>query len=370
MKRRLGEPCPSSAEKKSRVKYETYKKWVVEYDVDCQTMTWLDCETENEAGVKVVTSLKCRMCSKYRDKIIGRKNFSAKWITGADSVKTTNVHDHAKSDQHGHAMNLHRRDLARDKGLGASAYAPIAQALSTLPEGEQSQLRLKFDIAFFVASEQLAFNKYPRICELEQRHGVNLGAAYVNNNACKDFMHYIAESNRQTLITTISNAQFFSLLMDGSSDKSNSDNELLMVVWCDPNGTDEKIHTQIRFLTVDRPESVTAEGLFQSLRCGLLALGICDLSGTMCKKLVGIGTDGASSNIAARGLKGLVEQELSWIFWMWCLAHRLELAIKDALSDSCFDLIDDMLLRLYYLYEKSPKKCRARKHHYRGMFRV
>ena len=136
MKRRPGEPCPSSAEKKRRVKYETYKKWVVEYDVDCQTMTWLDCETENEAGVKVVTSLKCRMCSKYRDKIIGRKNFSAKWITGADSVKTTNVHDHAKSDQHGHAMNLHRRDLARDKGLGASAYAPIAQALSTLPEGE------------------------------------------------------------------------------------------------------------------------------------------------------------------------------------------------------------------------------------------
>ena len=42
---------------------------------------------------------------------------------------------------------------------------------------------------------------------------------------------------------------------------------------------------------------------------------------------------------------------------MWCLAHRLELAIKDALSGTLFDSIDDMLLRLYYLYEKSPKKC-------------
>ena len=36
---------------------------------------------------------------------------------------------------------------------------------------------------------------------------------------------------------------------------------------------------------------------------------------------------------------------------------RLELAIKDALK-STFDEIDEMLLRLYYLYEKSPKKCR------------
>ena len=57
-----------------------------------------------------------------------------------------------------------------------------------------------------------------------------------------------------------------------------------------------------------------------------------------------MGTDGASSNIAAKGLKGLVEQ-------------KLQLAIKDALSGTLFDSIDEMLLCLYYLYEKSPKKC-------------
>ena len=43
---------------------------------------------------------------------------------------------------------------------------------------------------------------------------------------------------------------------------------------------------------------------------------------------------------------------------MWCLAHRLELAVKDALKGTRFDLIDEMLLRLYKLYNKSPKKCR------------
>ena len=42
---------------------------------------------------------------------------------------------------------------------------------------------------------------------------------------------------------------------------------------------------------------------------------------------------------------------------MWCMAHRLELAIKDALKGTSFDLVNEMLLRIY---DKSAKKCRDR----------
>ena len=41
----------------------------------------------------------------------------------------------------------------------------------------------------------------------------------------------------------------------------------------------------------------------------------------------------------------------------WFLAHHLELALKNALKDMLFTRIDEMLLRVYYLYKKSPKKC-------------
>ncbi len=37
------------------------------------------------------------------------------------------------------------------------------------------------------------------------------------------------------------------------------------------------------------------------------------------------------------------------------MAHLLELAIKDALKPTAFGLVDVLLLRLYYLYEKSPE---------------
>ncbi len=255
-------------------------------------------------------------------------------------------------------MNLHKKEQAQAQGASVASYAPIARTLTSLPEDERKRLRAKFDIAYFVATEQLAYRKYPRICELEARHGVNLGSSYLHENAGKEFVHYIAESNRQDLLSSISNAKFFSLLMDGSTDQRNTDNELLLVLWCDTNGADEKIHTRMSFLSVHKPQHVTAEGLLQSLQYGLQCLGIQSVKKDACSKLVGIATDGASANVAGNGLKGLVERELDWIFWMWCLAHRLELAIKDALHGTSFDLLDEMLLWLYNLYEKSPQKCR------------
>ncbi len=124
--------------------------------------------------------------------------------------------------------------------------------------------------------------------------------------------------------------------MDGSTDQSNTDNELLLVLWCDPNGADEKIHTRMSVLSVHKPQHVTAQGLLQSLQYGLQCLGIQSVTKDACSKLVGIATDGAPVNVASNGLKGLVERELDWIFWMWCLAHRLELAIKDRCTSQHF----------------------------------
>ena len=112
-----------------------------------------------------MNKLKCRICTKHSNRItVRRRNVSDKWIVGADCVKTTNIRDHANSDQHIHAMNLERRDQTQAQGLGAAVYAPIVQSLQTLPDEERDKLKKKFDIAYFVATEHLAFTKYEKIC--------------------------------------------------------------------------------------------------------------------------------------------------------------------------------------------------------------
>ena len=151
--------------------------------------------------------------------------------------------------------------------------------------------------------------------------------------------------------------------MDGSTDAANVDNEVFLVVWCDTDAEMDRVCTKTSFVTVHQPPRATAVGLMHSLDHCLQCLGVEGLDSMLCYRIVGIGTDGASANIAAAGLKGLVEEKVPWVFWMWCLAHSLELAVKDALSTTFFSLIASMLIRLYYLYEKSPKKCAELRNH-------
>ena len=54
----------------------------------------------------------------------------------------------------------------------------------------------------------------------------------------------------------------------------------------------------------------------------------------LAQKLVGFGTDGAAVNLAEGRLKGQLKQVAPWMEMVWCLAHRLELAFKDALKNT------------------------------------
>lgn len=65
-----------------------------------------------------------------------------------------------------------------------------------------------------------------------------------------------------------------------------------------------------------------------------------------------------SIGLTEDGVISILQRKLPWVVYLWCVAHRLELALKDALQGTIFDAIDEVLLCLYYLYENSPKKLR------------
>ena len=79
-----------------------------------------------------------------------------------------------------------------------------------------------------------------------------------------------------------------------------------MVVWCECNrsSSDMKIHTRTAYFHVHRPKTVDVPGLFENLKGGLSGLGISSVNAGTFTKLIGIGSDGESANIARGGLKG------------------------------------------------------------------
>ena len=74
-------------------------------------------------------------------------------------------------------MLLLRKSQAQAKGLDASTYTPIAKALHQISEGDGKTLRVKFDIAHFIATQQLAFTNYSTLCQPEAKHGVDVDVA-------------------------------------------------------------------------------------------------------------------------------------------------------------------------------------------------
>ena len=93
-----------------------------------------------------------------------------------------------------------RDDLVhKSQSSDVAEYAPIARALSTLDQDTASKLKRKFEIAYLICKEGLAFTKMSALCEHEEKHGVDLGAGYKNNQACAIFVDYIAQAQREAL---------------------------------------------------------------------------------------------------------------------------------------------------------------------------
>ena len=108
--------------------------------------------------------------------------------------------------------------------------APIIAAITSLSHKDQAELCKKFNIVFLLAQEKLSFHKYPSICELEERQYVQLISAYRTKKAARSFCHYIAQCQRQQLVETV---KFSSLLLDGTTDAANVENELILVMLFD-----------------------------------------------------------------------------------------------------------------------------------------
>ena len=103
-----------------------------------------------------------------------------------------------QSDQHKAAMTSLRTSRAKANKEPVVNYAPIASCLMTMQEPDQARMRRKFDTCYLMAKEGIAFEKFPKLCDLEERHDVDIGHAYRTAPSAQSFTYYIVEAQRQT----------------------------------------------------------------------------------------------------------------------------------------------------------------------------
>ena len=74
-----------------------------------------------------------------------------------------------------------------------SGQASLARSFMHGDERAAAQVKKKFEVAYFVAKEELSFLKYPAILKLEEMHDVDVGQAYRNDKNCAKFIDYIGK---------------------------------------------------------------------------------------------------------------------------------------------------------------------------------
>ena len=145
---------------------------------------------------------------------------------------------------------------------------------------------------------------------------------------------------------------FIAILIDGTTDAAVKEQEVLYVMYVDP---DTHTPTLSYFEVMEMNElDQTAPGMLSAIKSAFTRNNLADLW----DKLVYLSADGASVNSGKEsGLIAQIQAEHDWVLFVWCFSHRLELALKDALSDFTAP-VDESLMHLYYVYHKSSKKLR------------
>ena len=148
---------------------------------------------------------------------------------------------------------------------------------------------------------------------------------------------------------------FYSLLSDGSPDSTVTETDAFFVLAFNSRleGSD-KISVELNYFDLFEPEAADVNSSIKAITKSFNEVKINYLD-----KLVGFGSDGASVNMGDKEeIKAILQQENKWLTFGWCVAHKPELALNDAMKGTAFGDIDELLLRLCYLHKKSPKKLR------------
>ncbi|KAL5496177.1 hypothetical protein EMCRGX_G012415 [Ephydatia muelleri] len=210
------------------------------------------------------------------------------------------------------------------------------------------RLALLFRNAHAIAKAGRPFSDMEWMCALDEKKGLDVGASYRTDKKCCEFIHCIAEEQRLGLQAQIQSNNFFSVMMDGITDSSVSDAEIIYI----RQGV--KGVVAVNFLAYVNISRGTADhictALVQALESNLQMT-----KETIFSKLVGFGSDGASVMTGCKsGVSTRLKREQPLLFSMHCMAHRLELGFKAVVGENSFmTTFSELLFSIYNFYHSS-----------------
>lgn len=243
--------------------------------------------------------LVCSICTSQEECVRSMPNFSSTFIVGSTNYRLSSLKDHDTSLSHQRALREEEHEKASAEGINlpprkvvqnVPSDSAIAKCFQQMGEKEKETVEKLHEIAFYIALKGHPFTDFQDHIQLEKLHGVKYTGAYENESACKDFMFCISEYLfEESVKKKLLKANFVAILCDGSTDASVTEQEVIYVVFVDP----ETGKPTLTFFEVVAPsENQAAHGLKEAIVDAFKRNSL----ESVVEKIVFLSSDGASVN--------------------------------------------------------------------------
>ncbi|XP_054482892.1 zinc finger protein 862-like, partial [Anoplopoma fimbria] len=276
---------------------------------------------------------------------------SSLFRTGNPNLKRDAVVKHSESVRHSRCRDVYiNRTQPNNPG---TVEAAVGRQLAISNQDALRQLKVKFNIAYVIAKEEIAFTKFGPMIALHHKNGLNINPTYDNDVRCAEMVGQIAEGIKDTLAAQLQAARYLAVLIDGDTDISNTECEIVYVRFVEDGRPVTRLVGQQALLHAH------AQGVLAGTNAAFDALGrgTCDWKA----KCVAFGADGAKVNMGVhRGVSALLKQAAGQhVIPIHCMPHRLELAILNLQrNETMVAKVYDLLHLVWKTYHQSPKSRR------------
>ncbi|XP_048856526.1 zinc finger protein 862-like isoform X2 [Brienomyrus brachyistius] len=292
----------SPAEKKA---YSFRREWLKDFE-------WLRYENG---------SMHCIHCKTCGTEFAGNTAFA----TESTHFKRESLVKHGESAKH---KKCRDKCVAKTSVSSGSIVKAFNRQDTASRSAQLAELNVKFNTAYTIAKEELAFTKFKPMLQLMKKNGIAINMTYANDKSCANIIGVIADTIRENTAVKVSSAQYISFMIDGDTDLSVKECVIVYVrILLDGQPTTILIgHVEV--------EHANADGIYAASKSAFAGLG--DSCHNWMQKTVAMGANGAAVNLGKKGGVSVKLQEEAGkhIIPFHCMPHRLELALLSAQKDS------------------------------------
>ena len=172
----------------------------------------------------VVTSMYCGICSKHPTIAAKESEFSKK--SGTNNFKNKPLKKHEASKNH-------QKCVTAEKAINNPKSTEMYKCCKQMYDTDDEKVEKKFKTAFYISALEQPLDDYESLCTLQNLNGVELGETYLTRSACTAFIDHISSVMKDDLAHTLKACNFYSLMIDGSTDHGVIEEAIMYVHYLD-----------------------------------------------------------------------------------------------------------------------------------------